>query len=115
MRKFVTLPFCVRLRLGELTTLPITVISVALTVLLGAVAPDGAAGAVPVCRELSGGCTLGNGFSVHLWTAQFTVDGGRSPRRSSSRTWSRTPTGTRPGGNLRWSEGSTAQVEAERP
>src|SRR5688500_6737711 len=37
-RKFVTLPVCVRLRAGELTTLPMTVISVAFTVLLGSAA-----------------------------------------------------------------------------
>ena len=49
-RKFVTLPFCVRLRLGELTTLPMTVISVALMVLLGSAAPAGATDALPVCR-----------------------------------------------------------------
>src|SRR3954447_15630933 len=40
-RKLVTAPFCRRTRLGEFTTLPITVILVALTVLLGSAAPQG--------------------------------------------------------------------------
>src|SRR3954469_22673397 len=40
-RKLVTAPFCRRTRLGEFTTLPMTVILVALTVLLGCARPAG--------------------------------------------------------------------------
>src|SRR3954452_506974 len=82
-RKLVTAPLCRRTRLGELTTLPMTVILVALTVLLGVC---GAQGARPArCRRTEDprrpGRTAGAAAEIcgrgrGLWTAA----GGPSPR-----------------------------------
>jgi hypothetical protein len=73
-RKFVTLPPCVRTLLGELTTLPITVISVAFTVLLescGAGRRGRRGAGVP--RPFPGGDGCG-WEAADLWTAPAAVD-----------------------------------------
>ncbi|WRL65336.1 hypothetical protein U6N30_06725 [Blastococcus brunescens] len=73
-RKLVTLPFWVRFRVGEVTTLPMTVISVAFTVLLwgcGAGRRDRRRADVhrAWCRP-----TAGWSPSCDLWTASRPVD-----------------------------------------
>src|SRR3954447_18115677 len=77
-RNLVTLPFCVRFRSGEVTTLPTTVM--ALTVLLGSAAPDGATGSMPVCPPPSVPADPTGGTPRDLWTAWWPVDGALRPR-----------------------------------
>src|SRR3954454_7335484 len=71
-RNLVTLPFCVRLSSGDVTTLPTTVM--ALTVLLGSAAPGGATGSVPVCRRPSWPDEPRGGRRADLWTTPGAVD-----------------------------------------
>src|SRR3954454_17063703 len=72
-RNFVTLPVCVRLRSGDVTTLPMTVM--ALTVLLGSAAPDGATGSVPVCSRPWVLAEPPGAVRRDLWMAGWPVDG----------------------------------------
>src|SRR6476661_8657089 len=73
-RNVVTLlPPGVRLRSGDLTTLPMTVM--ALTVLLRSAAPGGATDSVPVCRSPSVPDGRRGSTADDLWTAGPPVDG----------------------------------------
>src|SRR4051794_29571401 len=85
-RNLVTLPFCVRLSSGDVTTLPTTVM--ALTVLLGCAAPGGATGSVPVCRRPSWPDEPRGGRRADLWTNPGAVD--RAPAGVHSQLRART-------------------------
>jgi hypothetical protein len=69
---------------GELTTLPMTVMSVPFTVLLEAAAPEGAAGALPACSDPAVVRVDGGRAASDLWTTASAVDdAGRPGPRSA--------------------------------